>query len=471
MKKHSILYKFYMLYMLVIVSSLVLAVFLTNSSFKSGLISEKQTSMQKEGQLIARQYARDYFSGKVTDKQLSRYFSEIQSLINTQIWLCDLDGNIVITSENSKSFESQSIYKYYEDFNINRSFQSSGVFYGAFAEPMVTIGRSISLSGKRVGYIILHSSMSPLLEQQEKLNSTLFLGFGMLIIATLIPMIYLSRKFLIPIEDINLAARKYATGDFSSTIPITKNDEMGELAISLNFMATEISKLDEYRNNFIANISHDLRSPLTSIKGYLEAILDDTIPPELYQKYIKIVLAETQRLTKLTASLTSLNSMHQSGLILTRTDFDLLAILNNMRNTFEVQCLNRGITIEFATALTPCMVNADKIRIEQVIYNLLDNAIKFSYKNSTIKISITEVGKDKVLISVKDSGIGIAKEDQRHIWDRFYKADHSRGKDKSGHGIGLSITKDIIKAHQENIQLISTKGVGSEFLFSLPKSK
>ena len=248
------------------------------------------------------------------------------------------------------------------------------------------------------------------------------------------------------------------------------NDELGRLCASLNYMAAGVGSTDEYQKKFIANVSHDFRSPLTSIKGYVEAMLDGTIPPELQEKYLNIVLFETDRLNKLTSGLLTLNSYDTKASHLDKTDFDIHEIIKKTAASFEGICTERRISIELVFPEGPLFVHADMGKIQQVLYNLIDNAVKFSHHNSEIYVETTEKN-EKVFVSVKDSGIGIPRDSIPKIWDRFYKTDVSRGRDKKGTGLGLSIVKEIIQAHNENINVISTEGVGTEFLFSLPKAK
>ena len=251
---------------------------------------------------------------------------------------------------------------------------------------------------------------------------------------------------------------------------VDSDDEIGYLAACLNYMASEIARSEDDQKKFVANISHDFRSPLTSIRGYLEAMLDGTIPPELHEKYLQIVLNETDRLTKLTNSLLTLNNLNTKGMLLDKTDFDINQVIRNTAASFEGTCRKKTIAIELMLTGDVMYVNADMGKIQQVLYNLLDNAIKFSHHDSVIRIETSEK-KHKLFVSVKDSGIGIPKDDLKLIWERFYKSDLSRGKDKKGTGLGLSIVKEIIASHGEHINVISTEGVGTEFIFSLPCSK
>ena len=233
-------------------------------------------------------------------------------------------------------------------------------------------------------------------------------------------------------------------------------------------MAHELGETDEYQKKFVANISHDFRSPLTSIKGYVEAILDGTIPLEMQEKYLRIVLMETERLNKLTSGLLTLNSFDTKKNRLDITDFDINAVIKDTVASFEGRCTARHISMELLFDARQQFVSADMGKIQQVMYNLLDNAIKFSPDNSVITIETT-LRHEKVFISVKDQGVGIPRDSMKKIWERFYKTDSSRGKDKKGTGLGLSIVKEIIASHGEHINAISTEGVGTEFIFTLPR--
>ena len=244
---------------------------------------------------------------------------------------------------------------------------------------------------------------------------------------------------------------------------------MGYLSASLNYMSSQLRDMEDYQKKFVANVSHDFRSPLTSIKGYVEAMADGTIPPELHEKYLKIILFETERLTDLTQDLLTLNEFDTKNLLLNREKFDIHEMIKNVAASFEGTCTQKKISIELVFATKHLETFADKRKLQQILYNLLDNAIKFSDLESSIKIETTERG-DKIYTSVKDEGPGIPRNALNKIWERFYKSDLSRGKDKKGTGLGLAIVKEAVQAHGENINVISTEGVGTEFIFSLPKA-
>jgi len=261
-------------------------------------------------------------------------------------------------------------------------------------------------------------------------------------------------------------AKEYALGHFDYEGYKRPHNDFMEVYDSLDYMGEKFGNYADQQAKFIANVSHDFRSPLTSIKGYSEAMLDGTIPEEKYSDYLAIILFETNRLKKMTDNLLDLNNFEHEGLKIETVEFDINEIIRMSVAPFEDRCKKKNVSIQLTFSDKELYVIADLYRIEQVIQNLTDNAIKFSNLNSTIVIS-TSSKRNKAFVSVKDSGIGIPKEAQNKIWNRFYKTDLSRGKDKTGSGLGLSIVHEIIEAHDENITVISTPGAGTEFVFSL----
>jgi signal transduction histidine kinase len=259
---------------------------------------------------------------------------------------------------------------------------------------------------------------------------------------------------------------EYADGKFDNRVNLHFADEHQRLSDAIYCLAEKTQGLVEYQKDFVANVSHDFRSPLTSIKGYVGAIKDGTIPYENKDKYLDIILFEADRLTGLTQDLLQLNEIDNKALKLELTDFNVCSMVKQSARTFEAVCASKKLKIRLVFSERELWVNADKSKIQQVLHNLIDNAVKFSKEDSVIEITVSD--KDmKVYVSVKDSGIGIPYESLDRIWERFYKTDLSRGKDKKGTGLGLAITKQIINAHGEKIEVASKVGVGTEFIFTL----
>ena len=337
-----------------------------------------------------------------------------------------------------------------------------------FDTEMISAFAPISSQYKVKGYVVIHGSADDLQYSCNSLLNISYITLVILFLLSLIILLFFTEMVYLPLRKITHATEQYAIGNFRYEFQVDSEDEIGYLAASLAYMASEVAKSEDNQKRLVANISHDFRSPLTSMRGYLEAMLDGTIPPEMHEKYIGVVLNETDRLTKLTNSLLTLNNLTTKGMILDRSNFDINQVIKNTAMSFEGTCRQRLISIELVLTGDEMYVNADMVKIQQVLYNLVDNAIKFSHRNSAIKIETVEKS-NKLMVSVKDNGIGIPKDSIRLIWDRFYKTDLSRGKDKKGTGLGLSITKEIIQSHNENINVVSTEGVGTEFIFTLEK--
>ena len=436
-------------------------------------VEEKASSFYQEGLYLADQYVATY-PGDVDDQRslsgIQPYLSSVDVYLNAEIWLISRDGNLVLSSADTEiPAEPREI----PDFNSvlpGGKYYTTGNFFGMFDQETLSVLVPVTHNYHVRGYIAVHTPMSSVVQEKE--------GYLMAFYITLIILMALTFLFAAagwfivyrPLRKLGRAAGEYASGNFDYPIAMNREDELGILSNTMNFMAQALRDADEDQRKMISNISHDFRSPLTSIKGYIEAMLDGTIPPEMQEKYLNIVLRETERLTKLTSGLLELNAMNPKQNRLDKTRFDINTVIKNTAASFEGTCTSRRIAFNLLFADPQSYVCADMGKIQQVLYNLIDNAIKFSHPDSVITVETTpRFG--KIFVSVRDTGIGIPKDSLKKIWERFYKTDLSRGKDKSGTGLGLSIVKEIIQMHGENINVISTEGVGTEFIFSLSEAE
>lgn len=446
----------------------VVATFVSNM-IMDHLKKEEADSLYREATLIANTYAVDLYRNEVSLEAVKMQLDALDTYLDATLWIINPSGRMILDSSSPVDVENEVVIENFDSTVTSGSNYVVGNFFQTFNENMLSVFAPITADYKVKGYVVIHKPISSI---QASANSMLTISYLMLVILfllSLIILIFFTEIVYIPLRKITEATEQYASGNMHYEFTVESEDEMGYLAASLSYMASEIARAEDDQKKFVANVSHDFRSPLTSIKGYLEAMIDGTIPPEMYEKYLSIVLNETERLTKLTNSLLTLNNLNTKGIMLNKSDFDINSVIRSVAASFEGTCRERTIAIELVLTGDEMYVFADVDKIQQVLYNLLDNAIKFSHHDSIIKMETTE-RHNKIFVSVKDSGIGIPKDDLKLIWDRFYKSDSSRGKDKKGTGLGLSITKEIIRSHGENINVISTEGVGTEFIFSLPKS-
>lgn len=464
--KHSLYYKFILGYLVFGLLGFAAVGTFSDRMMKQHLLEEKAEVMYDEANLIASSYS-SFYSGKKQD--LNAAYSQLQAaaeFLRAEIWVVNRQG-VVIVESRQPNRSGRVIEGFDPTATGNRSY-CVGRYFHQFNYDVLSVSAPITGNYNTYGYVVAHMPMRLIQDASNRALDVVYLSAGIIFILSLIILWIFTRTVYIPLKKITEGANEYAAGNLDYQIDVKTHDEMGYLAATLNYMSDELNKMEEYQKTFIANVSHDFRSPLTSIKGYLEAILDGTIPPEMYEKYLTRVLSETDRLTKLTQGLLTLNTLDSKG-YLSRSNFDINRVIKDTAASFEVLCGQKNITFDLTFSDNIQMVYADLGKIQQVLYNLIDNAIKFSHNDSTIFIQ-TSVRYEKVFVSVKDTGIGIPKDSVKKIWERFYKTDLSRGKDKRGTGLGLAIVKEIIQAHGENIDVISTEGVGSEFIFTLPKS-
>lgn len=468
--KHTLYLKFLFFYAILGIIGFLLISTLGSDLIGEELVQSTSSSLYREASMISDNLTSGPY---LESSNLQSTYYNLQSVAayqNSQIWIISTNGEILLNTAEPLHVDSPEKLQDFDPVALGSGYYSIGKFFNSFEEDMLSVIVPVSSEFRNNGYVAIHISVSELFWEREHILGRIYILFGgIYLLFLLYPMLFIFSVYH-PLQKIIHGTMEYASGNLKYQIPIRTDDEMGYLASTLNYMSEELDKAGENQRKLVANISHDFRSPLTSIKGYIEAIADGTIPPEMQEKYLNVVLFETERLTKLTQGLLTLNKMDDRGNILELSDFDINAVIKNTAASFEGTCRKKRITIELLLAARTLYVNADMGKIQQVLYNLLDNAIKFSPYDSTIIVETTDM-KNSIIVSVKDSGCGIPKKDINRIWERFYKIDSSRGKDRKGTGLGLSIVKEIINSHNQNISVISTEGVGTEFTFSLPKAK
>ncbi len=465
--QHSVFDKIILAFLAITIGLFIFLTLYTTSNTKKAVEEARIEVITNEAFLISEQSIASYINGLFSKDTLQSNLHYYSQTLNVSIWFLDEKGIPVVSSVLERHPSCPNNIKMLDyDFSLTEFQTFTGNFYGLFDEETITVAVPLTRQGEPCGMVIMHSTVGQLKDLQRSILRNTYVPFLLVIIVSFAMIGVISGKVMRPIRKICEVAEEYSTGNFDAKMNIRSKDEIGQLASSLDYMASELQKLDDYRRAFISNISHDFRSPLTSIKGYAEAIKDGTIPPEKQDRYLSIIVDETKRLSKLTNSLLELNDFDSYGIWLMPREFDVIDLVKGAMNTYEGKCESRHISLILNNHAVDTKVFADKMKIQQVIYNLLDNAIKFTPDDKHIYITLRNKS-DKVFVSVKDEGMGIPKDSLKKIWVRFYKTDQSRGKDKTGTGLGLSITKEIIKAHNENINVVSTEGAGSEFTFSL----
>lgn len=449
----------------------ILSVLFINIFFEDSLyniiLKDNADDLYSQASILSTKYSIDDFDIYSSDYDFTADITSLMLPAKSNAWIMAPSTQVLYSSDPSMTnLYFLDLSEYWGD-----NYYTTGNYYDTFEHDYLTAYSPIISDYRTCGYIVINQDLSVVRTEMLSISNFIYLTFFIIYFFSIIIIVVFHFSIYRPLKKIKFASSEFAKGNFKyNGLKIKSSDEIGILGEKINFMAQEMNTLDENHKKFIANISHDFRSPLTSIKGYVNAMLDGTIPPELYDKYMNIVLFETERLNKLTGTLLNMNTWNSKGYHLELSDFDIVPIIRNTLASFEGQCTGKKISVNVSLGESSYFVTADQIKIQQVIYNLIDNAIKFSPRNSTINVDISDKN-DKIFISIKDFGCGIPKNSLNKIWDRFYKTDSSRGKDKAGTGLGLSIVKDIISAHNQNINVISTEGVGTEFIFTLSRKK
>ena len=349
--------------------------------------------------------------------------------------------------------------------------------FGTYSHPALTpllvVGHPFWFDGEVAGAALVGFSMADL-------DMAVFAMYRMAIVALAVAgafafiLIYISSRAISkPLSQLSQAAGVIAQGKHNIPLPLDRKDEIGQLATAFNHMATTLATQERVRREFTANLSHDMRSPLTSMHGFLTAITDGTLPPEKHDHYLNIVKQESERLIKLSNNILDIHRIEEVSANPTIASFNINDLIRRVVLSFQQAAIDKNIIITSHFENTEDYVLADEEKIGRVIYNLLDNAIKFTPASTSGHITVettAETGAKKLHVQVRDTGQGIDKEDLKHIFDRFYKGDTTRNMDKLGSGLGLSIVKEFILAHNERIEVDSEYGKGTQFVFSLKRA-
>ena len=465
MKRFSLFSKFLLLYLVAAMSMFILLNTAGVNLMQKRMLERTKEELYQDATMYVSGYLSEYYKKNVSYLDLMSQFELLGDMTDARIWMLGKNGIIIMDSQNygTRFVLTEAV----PDF-LETTFRENFYVKGLVNEPMLCVTVPVIHEYENRGYLVLSVPMSRL--ETEAVFYVDFVNIGYLIFLPILFVIFwvIYRMTGVPIRRMAEAAKKFSRGNFKEPLELDYSEEYQELGHAIQYMGDKLKSSDDAQRKFVSNVSHDFRSPLTSIKGYIEAIKDGTIPPEMQEKYLDIVIFETERLTKLTTNILELNSFDDSGIILHKTEFDINQMIKQIALSFEGTFKKKKLVMNLVFSEKEQFVRADMDKIQQVLYNLIDNAVKFSSQESSIRVTTEEKG-NKVVIAVKDNGIGIPKDSLNKIWERFYKTDLSRGKDKKGTGLGLSIVKEIITAHEENISVVSTEGVGTEFIFSLPR--
>ncbi len=335
--------------------------------------------------------------------------------------------------------------------------------------PMFTVAVPWAQSGVVLGAVYIQTAAQAVLASYEGLGlKVAAVSLVVTLVAAVIVFLY-TRRFIRPLREMAAAAVAMSAGSFSPQVSEAGARELHDLAAAFNAMSSKLQDIERTRRDFIANLSHELRSPMTNIQGFIQGLMDGTVPDAEKNQYLQIVLAETQRMTKLVSGLLSLSRIENEETPLSLGIFDLNELIRIVLITKMPRIEEKGIDIQLEFSKEQSCAYADRDQIEQVLINLIDNAVKFTPDHGTITIGTRAASRDTVAVTVRDNGVGILPQDAPHVFERFYKADKAHS-GSQGTGLGLAICKMIMDRHRQSIRLLPSDR-GAVFQFTLRRAE
>lgn len=415
------------------------------------------------------------FNSPAFERNVFNVAQVLGSVSEVEIYVTNVNGKVIICTCDTwkaQGFCDHTLASIPKDIfsQIQKgNYKQTGNLGGFFDEVYYTVGKPIKFpDGTTIGSVIAASSA-------QSLKELFKVFFQLFLVSTIIPIIFMFfavyamiYRWYKPLKMMSSAARSMAKGDFSKRIPIMSDDEIGELSSSFNQMTDSLSQLEGMRRSFIANVSHELKTPMTTIGGFIDGIIDGTIEKDKESYYLQIVSGEIKRLSRLVQSMLSLSKLESGENKINPADFDVYEIICNIVIGFEKQIEDKGIDIIGLGDIETVSIFADKDLLYQVFYNLIDNAIKFTNTNGAIKFSLKEK-KETVIFSIENTGEGISQTDLPHVFERFYKTDRSRSARKDSTGLGLYLAKTIVSLHGGDITVRSVQNKSTLFTLAIPK--
>lgn len=460
---------------LILVSITVLGVALMLFSFQY-VKSEKYDLLEKNAEkavVVAQSTLVNGLTPDIQNLAMTSYFEILSDAIDANIFMVNLKGETLLCTEqapcrhNDRPVSVQTLNALVQ----NGVYREMGTLGGIYDKHYYSVGKILkSSAGTPVGYIFasMEATVPLTTFMQDILRMFLISSIAMLLMAIVI-IYFVTHQMVRPLKQMSEAAQEFGNGDFTKRLTVESYDEIGQLAMSLNNMAQSLSTLETMRRSFMSNVSHELKTPMTTIGGFIDGILDGTIPPEKHKYYLRIVSDEVKRLAQLVRSMLNLAQVEAGEMELKPERVDMVDTICQTLFSLEQQIDAKQLEIR-GLDHDKVFVDADQGLIHQVVYNLTENAIKFSNPGGYIEFTFQKSG-NRTMIGVKNSGEGLSKEEIPRVFDRFYKTDRSRGLDKNGVGLGLNIVRSIINLHGGEIIVRSVQGEYCEFLFSLAPSK
>ncbi|KON88666.1 histidine kinase [Sporosarcina globispora] len=448
MKKLSM--KLGLLFFLILFGLETIMFFLLHSTLVESRVEEELIALQTRGN-SHRAILEKHF-----DENTISHVALMESEANTDVVITDSNKEILGSSVNSSYIQA-----YLERPVSSSAREGQTIGDNWKEEDYISTVSPIEQNGQLIGHVYMFQDTAWIQSLISRLNEQFLLAGLIAVIFTITIIIFLSRALARPLIKMKEATSQISSGDFSVSLPKTGDDELGDLAQSIQLLANDLNYLREERNDFLSSISHELRTPLTYIKGYADIVQKRDLSAEDRNQYLSIILEETIRLSEMVKNLFDLAKIDKNTFDIKKTHIDLQDFMKKIETKFSPAFTEKGMKLSVGCRET-IRLSADASRLEQIIYNLLDNAIKYSSFGDKTTISVS-TSKKHVIIRIIDSGRGIPEKELPFIFNRFYRVDKSRARTLGGTGLGLAIVKELVHAHGGTISVWSREGEGTVF--------
>lgn len=434
--------------------------------------AEKYELLERNAQRAAIVTANNYMDNEnrsVDRPLLMVAYSVLASAIDAEIFLTDLGGGVLLgAGAPEASREGLVITQEIIRQAVQGTYRNTTMMDGVFSSPRYVVGVPVYAGDKAIGVLFAASSTYMFDAFTRNLASMFILSAAFVLLVSVIVAYAVTSRMVRPLKDMLAATQSFSQGDFSRRVPVSGYDEVGQLAMAFNNMANTLATTEQTRRLFIANVSHELKTPMTTISGFVDGILDGTIPAEKHNQYLQVVATEVKRLSRLVRSMLDTARIEAGELGVNPVTFDISEIIRQTIFSFEQSVEEKRLEMR-GLDTDKIMVTADIDLIHQVIYNLVENAVKFVNEDGYIEFRYQCDG-ERTYVCIRNSGEGFEPEEARQLFERFYKSDRSRT-NKSGVGLGLHIVKTIIKYHNGEIEARSEKDRYTEFEFWIPNTR
>ncbi|MCY6960325.1 sensor histidine kinase [Clostridium brassicae] len=467
MKKKSLFSKMVATYTIIITISFVILAAFLSFWFQGYYFEEREKQLSSEAQLVANS-AVQYLYGEISLSEINDVLIHTSKYTSSDIMLSDNYGYVYAASspKHKKIIGTQLLTEDLKELRMGKAIKKKDIFNNIFSVPVHIYEVPVFYRGIFQGTVFISTNMNEIKEPLNRVYVIIWISAILAIVLSSIVIYYFSQKIIVsPLAKINNVADKISKGEVGKRVDINSNDEIGELANSFNSMADSLEQVEENRRTFISNVSHELRSPITSIKGFIGGILDGIIPKEKEKYYLSVTYEEIQRLTRLINDLLDLSAIEAGKFTLNLQKYDINEIVRLSIIKFEAIIKSKKLNVNIWLDDDDVFVLVDRDKIIQVLTNLIDNAIKYVSDGGNIEITTKAKGQ-KVFVSIYNDGASIPQDEVNQIWERFYKSDKSRTS-KISTGLGLSIVRRIIVQHGEEVWVENVDKKGVKFIFTL----